>query len=450
MHQFKALQDRTPRQYFVNVNSENSEYCNQVEAAKNCYLISGSIYSRDCLYGVRILHCNDCVDCLWADTCELCYECVDCKKCYDVQYAQNCLDVRNANHVVRCQSSSDLLFCVNLRQQKHCILNEQLTPEAYTQRRGEILQSDAVYKEYVAAFERLLLSQPVPHVISRLSEHCSGNYMQESSNVHNGFDILKAHDAAYLFDVMDIKDSMDVYSFYGPGELCYEVYSAGVGAFHSLFVRDCWPCTEIYYCDYCFSCEHCFGCIGLRHKKYCILNKQYTQEEYERLVPQIIEKMKADKEWGEYFPIQDSPFPYNESIAQDFFPISQQEVEKRGWIWLRNIEENPKARHLLTSAEIPKDIENVSDSILDQAVECEVTGRPFKIIKQELDYYRRMNLPLPHLHPNERHRRRMLLRNPRKLWDRECMKCEKGIMTTYAPDRPEIVYCEECYLATVY
>jgi hypothetical protein len=35
-----------------------------------------------------------------------------------------------------------------------------------------------------------------------------------------------------------------------------------------------------------------FGCIGLRGKEYCILNKQYTKEEYEALVPKIIEKMK--------------------------------------------------------------------------------------------------------------------------------------------------------------
>jgi hypothetical protein len=51
-----------------------------------------------------------------------------------------------------------------------------------------------------------------------------------------------------------------------------------------------------------------FGCIGLRGKEYCILNKQYTKEEYETLVPKIIEKMKADGEWGEFFHQRISPF----------------------------------------------------------------------------------------------------------------------------------------------
>ena len=33
---------------------------------------------------------------------------------------------------------------------------------------------------------------------------------------------------------------------------------------------------------------------------------------------------------------------------------------------------------------------------------------------------------------------------------RKCDKCSKDMKTTYAPKRPEIVYCEECYLNEVY
>ncbi|MDP2669631.1 MAG: hypothetical protein Q8O99_01100 [bacterium] len=35
-----------------------------------------------------------------------------------------------------------------------------------------------------------------------------------------------------------------------------------------------------------------FGCSNLRNKQYCIFNKQYTQEEYEQLVPKIITHMQ--------------------------------------------------------------------------------------------------------------------------------------------------------------
>jgi len=79
-----------------------------------------------------------------------------------------------------------------------------------------------------------------------------------------------------------------------------------------------------------------------------------------------------------------------------------------------------------------------------------VTGKPFKIIKQELVFYIENNLPVPTKHPDQRHKERMDLRNPRKLYERTCAECEKDIVTTYSPDRPERVVCEECYRKLVY
>ena len=63
----------------------------------------------------------------------------------------------------------------------------------------------------------------------------------------------------------------------------------------------------------------------MRNNSYCILNKQYTKEEYEALVSKIIEQMNTmpyvDKngvtyKYGEFFPIELSPFGYNETVAQ--------------------------------------------------------------------------------------------------------------------------------------
>ncbi|MDD5146800.1 MAG: hypothetical protein PHN39_03645, partial [Candidatus Pacebacteria bacterium] len=95
----------------------------------------------------------------------------------------------------------------------------------------------------------------------------------------------------------------------------------------------------------------------------------------------------------------------------------------------------------------------------------------FRIIPQELQFYRKMNLPLPRLCPNCRHYQRLKQRNPLKLWKRQCQcvgeKSQNGVYTnttshnhgsdpcpntfetSYSPDRPEIVYCEECYLKEV-
>ena len=45
----------------------------------------------------------------------------------------------------------------------------------------------------------------------------------------------------------------------------------------------------------CAASSNLFGCVGLKSKEYCILNKQYTKEAWEALVPQIIEHMKKTR-----------------------------------------------------------------------------------------------------------------------------------------------------------
>jgi len=101
-------------------------------------------------------------------------------------------------------------------------------------------------------------------------------------------------------------------------------------------------------------------------------------------------------------------------------------------------------------SKLPENISDIPDDILNWALTCEVSRRPYRIIKKELEFYRKHNLPIPRRHPDQRHLDRMSLRNPRKLYDRNCMKCGIEIKTTYSPERPEIVYCEECYKKEIY
>jgi hypothetical protein len=50
------------------------------------------------------------------------------------------------------------------------------------------------------------------------------------------------------------------------------------------------------------------------------LNKKYSKEDYETLLPKIIDHMKKTGEWGEFFPMEISPFKYEETKAVDYFP----------------------------------------------------------------------------------------------------------------------------------
>lgn len=78
-------------------------------------------------------------------------------------------------------------------------------------------------------------------------------------------------------------------------------------------------------------------------------------------------------------------------------------------------------------------------------LQCELTKKPYKIIRKELDFHIKMDLPIPNKNPDIRHQERMQLKNSRKLRKRACDKCSAEIQTTYSPSRPEKVYCEEYY-----
>ena len=166
--------------------------------------------------------------------------------------------------------------------------------------------------------------------------------------------------------------------------------------------------------------------------------------------------------YGEFFPSELSPFCYNETIAQEYFPLTKEQALEQGYKWKNREERNYNID--IQNDEIP---EEFNESIIGKVIECGHKGtcneqctEAFKIIEFELQFYKRMNLPLPHLCPNCRHYQRLKQRNPLKLWHRQCMcdkgshehkgKCQNEFETSYGSDRPEIIYCEKCYQQEIY
>lgn len=148
-----------------------------------------------------------------------------------------------------------------------------------------------------------------------------------------------------------------------------------------------------------------------------------------------------------------SPFAYNETIAQEYFPLTREEAIARGYKRQDNNYDPkiPEGAQTLQGNQIPTDIETVSDEILKKIFICEISGRPFRIIEQELDFYRKYNIALPKKHPDVRHEERARQRPPRELHLRECDKCRKEMLSVYPSgisDSP--VYCETCYQKEVF
>jgi hypothetical protein len=443
--QYRELLHTVPRSALNGKNTENCDYCNFVFDSRNCYLSYCIYYSESLLYSYWGLHAKDCVDCAYIFESEQCYQCSDCNHSYGCVDSTLCHTCTDCHSCYDCRGCTSCFGCVGLRQRSYCLFNEQLTKDEYLRKIDDLRTKTPAVDFRIAELKK---KHPHQHSIQEKTERCTGDYVYESQNCTQAFQAFRSKDCIFLQDADDMHDCLDNYHC-GWSQLLYEVYSP-VRLQRSAFITQCWDGSNLLYCDTCQSCSDCFGCIGLTRKRHCILNKQYTQEEYEKLVPKIVEHMTKTREWGEFFPMSSSPFAYNETMAQEYYPLPRKTIEERGWHYRDIRDEMPDVAKVIPGHQLPDDIADVPDDILNWAITCDITGRPFRIIKQELAFYRGKKLPVPRIHPDERHRRRMLLRNPRKLWDRKCAKCQKSIVTSYAPERPERVVCEECYLKEAY
>lgn len=274
-----------------------------------------------------------------------------------------------------------------------------------------------------------------------MNENVSGDYLYHCKDSFHCFNCYNIRDCSYCTNiVLGANDCQDI-DVWGDGlELCYEGCCVGENtrsAIANLFVSK--GAENIYYSQFCSrQVRNLFGCIGLKHKENCIFNIQYSKAEYEELAAKIVQHMQGTKEWGEFFPVALSPFAYNESVAQEYFPLEKTECLQKGWRWT----EKPAHQSLSKKVTVTNDSANNGNT---QILVCPESGRQFKLQQTESVFYQKTKLPLPTFHPEVRHQKRFGLRNTRKLWERECSGCNCELQTSYSPDSQQAVLCEDCY-----
>jgi len=473
------------------VRGINSPYANNATDPKNSYLVFNTTHPEDCMYSNGLNFARDCVDVSHVSRVETCYESFWLDSCY------------RTHHSSQCAESSDLWFCrdcvgclscfgsVNLRNKSYYFFNKKCTKEEYKQkvlsyelhtRRGmERAQSEAqlFWKKF-----------PNKNYQGLKNLNCTGSYITHSKNVKDSFLVRAGENLRYCQYLQETPGSKDCYDYSNWGdaaELIYESISCGSGV-HNL--KFSWITQESSHdTEYAIGCrgsENIFGCVSLNKKQYCILNKQYSKEEYCKLVPKIIEHMKKmpfiDKKgrayfYGEFLPIEMSTWAYNETIAQEYFPLTKEEAIEKGYRW-----RDPDTKNYTPTIlyeDIPSDIINTQDSITDEIIECahkmkcnQGCTKAFRIIPNELQFYRKIRVPVPILCPACRTMERLKMRLGIELYDRNCMcvgkndesgqynntvnhthgelHCEEKFKTGFRLDSGEIVYCERCYQQEIY
>lgn len=455
--QFKELQARVPRLSSLSLNSVNSDYTNCAADNKNCYLVFAADGNEDCYYGRLLQTSKNCVDSDYMYDSERCYGSLDCRNCYNTLFSESsvgCTDILFGFNLSGC---SNCILSTNLRNKEYYVENKQVSKEEFEKRKSEILTSRESIVAANIRFQELKRDTIVKYADVVKCEESSGDYLFNCDNARHSFDVTNAKDCAYVNDALDPVDFLDGNNIYYKPELCYEIMGC-LKIYNCKFSSYIFYCSNVLYSDSCHNTSDSIGCVGLRKNQWCILNKQYTEVEYKKLSNEIEQRLRDEKTYGEYFPTELSPSAYNETHAMTYYPLTKEEVLQKGWRWSELLPYT-FGKETVKSDAVPLRIEDVKDDIVKEVLACSHCGRNYRIIPQELAFYKIMHVPLPVMAPECRLMERQFRRKPRKLWQRQCMcvqthghhtvQCSNTFETAYAPDRTEKVYCEDCYQSEV-
>lgn len=430
----------------------NSEYSLGGRWGKNNYYCGGSYKSEDCLYGDSVRFSKLCVDCTGVWNSEFCYGSVGadhCNRCIFVVDSSQCLD---SAFLYDCKNCSHCFLSYNLRGKSYVFENKQLTKEEYQTKISTINLGDRnVYNDTVRRFDNVLKSALHRSVWLTNTVNCIGDRIANCKNCFWTFDGSEGENFRFVCGFDKARDSMDVSHIAENTERTYEVVtSMGNNVLFSLYIR---VSADIEYSSECTNCEKCFGCVGLKNKKFHIFNKAYSENDYWKLVDEIKSKMLINEEYGELFSLSLGLFPYQASKSQKYYPLDEKKAAQSGIPWYHEPEPQiPENIHLRDiEQEIPSDIKNIDDSILNDAVRCEITGRPFRIVSQELGFYRHMNLPIPTKHPWQRFMERADIEHPLDLFPFTCPQCGEKSFSVYNENKQKQfkIFCEKCYLREI-
>ncbi|MEK7608232.1 MAG: hypothetical protein AAB495_01505 [Patescibacteria group bacterium] len=430
-------------------SSTNSDYTAYGFQQKNCYYVFGGMQSEDVSYGNWAMMSRQCVDVLLPISCENGTHLVFSEKCYNCHYSYFSRDCMDSRFLYDCRNCTDCFGCVNLRNKKFCFLNEQLTEKEYKERIAKIdFGSRSAMNEYSDQFWKLVKESPIRATRNEKVINSTGNYLEGTKDCKDCYWIRQSENCRYSEFSVQSKDCSD-FTLSITSERLYETAGASNQVADIKFSYLIRMSQDVEYSMQCYNCQHCFGCIGLRNKKYCIFNRQYEESEYWKIVDALKMKMLERGEYGEFFPMRLSQFPYNASFANITYPTGKKEALLAG-AWWNDEEVSAQSPHEQFSAkETPDSIKDASDELLQKVLTSEGNGKPFRVLETELAHYRKNKIPLPLLSPHERLINRFAYVNYFRTFSDKCYHCGIEIKTSIATADGYKPYCEACYQSEI-
>jgi hypothetical protein len=442
--QLQDLQEKVPHPHQNGTKNTRCDWCDDVWNSKDCYLSRSMEECEDLFYSYRNVRVINSIDATICFDCEKCYDVSECHHSYRLFYSQHSRDCIDSYFLYDCRNCLNCFMCWNLRSKSYCLENIQYTKEEYEEKLKSFhLGSYKSIQSFRKHFAEIIQKEAVHRQNFNLKVYNSdGDYLLDCKNCHNCNTISDSEDCYNTIRASKLKSAIDASGCWF-SEMLGNCNSCVIGAYALKYSN--WSSSRYSeYLDICIECEYCFGCVGLRKKKYCILNKQYTKEEYEILKDKIISDMKKRREHGQFMPYSMSAGPFNFSTSFLYFPETKKEdILKLGGYW-----EDISESHLkgMPTSQLPDDIKDVPDTIITQALICPETGWRFNVAEDELIFYKANNIPLPRYHFDVRTKKQLKDLTVLQSYPYTCFYCRNKIEAYYLPEwNYQKIACEECY-----
>lgn len=394
---FELLWDlfrRCPIAHNIGHGNENCAYADDWWYSRNCYMCHSGVKCEDCHYCFRVVEHLRCQFSAYSFRCELSSDLVNCRNCYNVHYALHSRNCRDSRFLFDCRGCSNCMFCWNLRDQEYCLFNEKLSKQEFERRTCEIdTASVRGYLSAVQQFNELISKNAFYRGLDlEQCESCTGCYLLQSNNCEDCAFASESEDCVRVLRCHKAKDCVDCVSVL-TSELCNRSVTTQDTCFQISYCINVIKCSFMQYCSHCYDCENCFACCGLVGKKYHVLNREYSPDDYQRLVKLLMGKVESEGVADQFFPPHFAANLYDESLAAVHFPLPQEEQIRLGFRVANDVRDRPAG--VLSPLELGPARE-YDAALLKNVYWDDQVGRPFKIDAFDLKFAQDCGSVLPH------------------------------------------------------
>jgi hypothetical protein len=313
--------------------NENSAFADIISSSKNIYLSSNVVkwcenvaYSFSVKVWSRNIYNSFCV---WNNS-ENIYQSMAIINSYNIffsKFIDNSNNIYFSNNLISCKYC---IFCRDLENAEYCWDNKKLTKEEYRSKIKIFLSLNK--NNYYELYQKNL-----SYGRNSWSNNVQWSFIHSSENITNGTIVFQTKNARNIIAIWWKDTCENMYDCIACGSvLTSDVYWwIDSGWWDNIYCcNGVWSCSHLYYSQYLENCSFCLGCIWLKNKSFCILNKQYSKEEWYKLADTIFASMEKEGILWEFFPWSLNPFYFNDTMAyliDDSF--SKEEVEKSWYMW---------------------------------------------------------------------------------------------------------------------